>query len=259
MYIFDNAATQTRNRLNALSEIFDPGTIRHLQDRGVRKGWNCLEVGGGGGSIVHWLTEAVGVDGSVLTTDLDTRLLEDLRKPNVEVLRHDICTDPLPASVHDLVHARLVLSHVADKAGALARMATALKPGGWMVLEDFEVPPEPGDSNEESLLTFPKVVRAMRHVLRGSIDAHFGRTLGAQLRTLGFVDIEMEGRLFVWRSGGTGASLMRLNCEQLRAAILATGQLSESEFEADLMRLDQSTFDFASPIMWTSWGRKPIV
>src|SRR5688572_10786892 len=114
MYIFDNSAIQTRDRLGALSSIFDPGTIRHLEERGLAKGWDCLEVGGGGGTIVRWLAEKVGPSGSVLTTDLDTRLLEDISQANVEIRRHDICTDPLPVAAFDLAHARLVVEHVAD-------------------------------------------------------------------------------------------------------------------------------------------------
>jgi len=255
MYILDNSAIQTRDRLGALSAVFDPGTIRHLEERGLSRGWNCLEVGGGGGTIVRWLAEKVGPNGSVLATDLDTRLLDDLAQANVEVRRHDICRDPLPEGVFDLAHARLVLEHLADKQGALRRMAAAIKPGGWIVIEDFEVPPLHEASEHEN---YPKIVRVMREVLHAAVgDSRFGRSLGARLRELDFDEVNMEGRLFVWRSGGAGASLMRLNCEQLRPAILATGQLTEAEFEADLRRLDDPTFDFASPILWAAWGRKP--
>jgi SAM-dependent methyltransferase len=254
MYIFDNSAIQTRDRLGALSSIFDPGTIRHLEERGLAKGWDCLEVGGGGGTIVRWLAEKVGPSGSVLTTDLDTRLLEDISQANVEIRRHDICTDPLPVAAFDLAHARLVVEHVADKQAALSRMALAIKPGGWIVIEDFEVPPLENTSEHE---IYPKVICVLREVLHARVgNFRFGRSLGARLRELDLADVTMEGRLFVWRSGSPGASLMRLNCEQLRTEILATGQISESEFDADLDRLDGPTFDFASPILWTAWARK---
>ena len=166
MYIFDNSAIQTRDRLSALSSIFDPGTMRHLEERGLCKGWNCLEVGGGGGTIVQWLAEKVGPSGSILTTDLDTRLLENISRPNVEIRRHDICTDPLPLAAFDLAHARLVLEHVADKQAALRRMAAAIKPGGWIVLEDFEVPPL-DDASEHEI--FPKIIRVMREVLHATV------------------------------------------------------------------------------------------
>ena len=54
-YLLDNAAPQATVRFDALSTIFDPGTIRHLEACGVRDGWHCCEVGAGGGSIASWL------------------------------------------------------------------------------------------------------------------------------------------------------------------------------------------------------------
>src|ERR1039458_7122444 len=38
----------------------------------------------------------------------------------------------------DLVHARLVLVHVPQRAQALAAMVAALKPGGWLLLEEAD-------------------------------------------------------------------------------------------------------------------------
>ncbi len=43
-----------------------------------------------------------------------------------------------PPGAFDLVHARLMLVHVADRAEALRRMAGALRPGGWLLLEDAD-------------------------------------------------------------------------------------------------------------------------
>src|SRR6516164_9561130 len=51
-YALENSAAQARDRFVALSALFDAGTIRHLEERGVSSGWHCLEVGGGGGSIL---------------------------------------------------------------------------------------------------------------------------------------------------------------------------------------------------------------
>ena len=121
-------------RFSALEFIFDKGTFRHLEDRGVGPGWNCLEVGGGGGSVGAWLATRVNPGGHVLVTDIDPRFLESLSASNVVVRRHDISRDPLPESAFDLVHARLVLIHLPDRNRVLVRMAAALKPGGWLVL-----------------------------------------------------------------------------------------------------------------------------
>ena len=43
----------------------------------------------------------------------------------------------------DLVHARLVLVHVPDRARALATMVAALRPGGWLLVEDADTELQP--------------------------------------------------------------------------------------------------------------------
>src|SRR5256885_6218488 len=84
-YLLDNAGKEAPARFAALSAMFDPGTIRHLDERGVAAGWHCWEVGGGGGSIAAWLANRAGPTGRVLVTDIDPRFLENLKAPNLEV------------------------------------------------------------------------------------------------------------------------------------------------------------------------------
>jgi len=47
-----------------------------------------------------------------------------------------VIRDPPPAEQFDLVHARLVLVHLTDRAAAMRTMIDALRPGGWLVIED---------------------------------------------------------------------------------------------------------------------------
>ena len=159
MYVFDNAAPQAPARLRALAEVFDPGTIRQLDARGIAEGWRCLEVGGGLGTMTKWLSARVGPHGSVLTTDIDTRHLDTLGLANVEIRHHDVVEDPLPTERFDLAYTRLVLEHVSDPARAIANMVQAVKPGGWVVIEDFEVAPIGPDTE------IPKTFLAMRQVI----------------------------------------------------------------------------------------------
>src|SRR5262245_42077766 len=127
MYVFDNAAEQTASRFLALSRVFDEGTMHHIERLGIRHGWRCLEIGAGGGSMAAWLAARVAAPGRVLATDLDTRYLDRLRLPNLEVRRADVVVDQLPAGAFDLVHARLVVMHLADPEAALRHMAAAVK------------------------------------------------------------------------------------------------------------------------------------
>src|SRR5689334_19366850 len=140
-YLFDNAGEQTADRFVNTHPIYDPRTIAILEGCGVREGASCLEVGGGGGSIAAWFARRVGPEGRVLVTDLDPRHLRaaaDLRLPNVEVVQHDVGKDPLPAGSFDVIHSRLVIMHVPERRQVLGKLVDALKPGGWLVIEDFD-------------------------------------------------------------------------------------------------------------------------
>ena len=250
IYVFDNAAPQAASRLAVLAEVFDPGTIRHLAARGVGPGWRCLEIGGGLGSITRWLSGRVGAQGRVLTTDIDTRHLQAMRMSSVEVREHDILVDSLPEGSFDLAYARLVLEHLVDPDAAIARMIAALKPGGWLLVEDFEILPDDAIS---------KTAAVMRQVTAAAgVHQRLGRSLGRRLRGHGLADVDTEGRVFVWRGGSRGAALARLNVEQLRPAILASGQLTVDELEADLAALDDEDFEMRSPILWTAWGQRRL-
>ncbi|WP_263367927.1 class I SAM-dependent methyltransferase [Edaphobacter bradus] len=256
-YLLDNASKEASARFVALSAAFDPGTIRHLEDLGVRPGWHCLEVGGGGGSIATWLAAHIAPAGYLVVTDIDPRFLEPMEISNTEVRLHNIATDPLPEAAFDLVHARLVLMHVPEREKALARMAAALRPGGWLIDEeiDISVYPDPALIPEEVLSkTFAAMLRIMGD--RG-VDHKFGRRLFGQLRALGLVDVAAEGRTFLWSSGTPGISLLRANYEQLHDAVIGAGYVTEQEFEQDLAGLDDPAFMMPSPVLWAAWGRRP--
>src|SRR5204862_509383 len=100
--------------------------------------WRCWEVGAGGPSVPDWLSEQVGPAGHVLATDVDLSWLDGRTGPNVELRRHDVAADPSPAGSFDLVHARLVLVHLVDRDRALRSMIAALRPGGWLLVEDAD-------------------------------------------------------------------------------------------------------------------------
>src|SRR5688572_33433285 len=246
MYVFDNAAPQAPARLRALAAVFDPGTIRQLDARGVGEGWRCLEVGGGLGTITRWLSARVGPRGAVLTTDIDTRHLDALGLANVEIRHHDVVEDPLPTESFDLAYTRLVLEHVSDPARALANMVQAVKPGGWIVIEDFEAAPIGPDTE------MPKTFLAMRQVIASvGVDQRLGRSLSRRLRSCGLDNVMAEGRVLLWSGSNAGTTLMRLNAGQLRDRILATGLVTEDQYADDLRRLEDESFEHRAPTLWT--------
>ena len=256
-YTFENSGTQTATRFSALADIFDSGTIRHLTDIGVGSGWRCLEVGAGGGSIATWLCDRVGGNGRVLATDIDTRFLEALNRPNLQVSRHDIASDPLPQAKFDLVHFRLVLGHLPNRDKVLGRLVSALRPGGWILAEEFDSWSLHPDSSINDAETPLKAFAAMQAVLgRHSFDGYYGRRLVARLRAHNLAEISAEGRLFMYEGATSGADLTRAAISQTRDEMIDAGAISATEIERDLLQLNRSDFMMPSPIMWAVRGRR---
>ncbi|WP_435798473.1 hypothetical protein [Streptomyces decoyicus] len=120
-YLLDNAQPEAGTRFDALSELFDPTTFRHIEGLGIAAGWQCWEIGAGDPSVVTWLADRVGRTGRVLATDIDTSWASQAAGEVVEVLRHDVGQDEPPASGWWLIAAR---SSTASRAAELTRRST---------------------------------------------------------------------------------------------------------------------------------------
>ena len=257
-YVFDNRDELAQTRYRDLSALYDAQTIRHLEQRGIKEGWSCLEIGGGGGSIAAWMCNRVGMAGHVLATDIEPLFLQRLSFANLEVRRHDIRYGGLPKAEFDLAHARLVLMHLPGRELALERMIESLKPGGWIVVEEFDnlsiLPNSNVNPGEEEL----KVISvALRVLAAHGIELRYGRWLSRQLRQLGLRNVGAEASVSIWEGDSPGTRLYKLSFEELADSILRSGLISEAEFETDLRRLDEWDFVMPSPMMWTAWGQVP--
>jgi ubiquinone/menaquinone biosynthesis C-methylase UbiE len=265
-YIFNNAAERhAAQRLTSLEILYDARTQHLLRATGIRAGWYCLEVGAGSGSIAAWLNDLVDQDGHVLVTDIDPRFLtglSDLKGENIEVRQHNIVTDPLPDSAFDLIHARLVLIHLRERLNVLQRMVAALKPGGWLVIEDFDTILERGSAapDLESAQLIDKIFRAQLQLMnaRGAQTIGYARNLYRRFRELGLVDVAMEGHLAVRPGGTAGTALDKANFGQIRADLVASGQITEQEINRVLQLLDDPEFAIMSNVLFTASGRRRV-
>jgi SAM-dependent methyltransferase len=258
-YLFDNPRPEAGERFAALAELFDPWTFRHLDDLGLGEGWRCWEVGAGGVSVVRGLVERVGANGRVLATDIDVSWSDPAAGGVLEVRRHDVIRDPPPSEAFDLVHARLVLVHLEDRATALRVMIDSLRPGGWLVLEDADpelqplaCPDERGPA-EELANRLRILIRTLMSE-RGA-DLAYGRSLPRLLRESNLTEVRAEAYFPV--ASPACAVLEAATVQHVRDQLLAAKLATLEEIEAHLGNLTRGHLDLMLAPMITAWGRKP--
>jgi 2-polyprenyl-3-methyl-5-hydroxy-6-metoxy-1,4-benzoquinol methylase len=260
-YVFDQAWPRELDRLRSLEALFDPASQRHLAARGLGPGWHCLEVGCGAGSLALWLAGRVGSSGSVLATDLDPRFLDGHGRSNLMVIRHDLTTDALTPATFDLIHARAVLAHLRDPQAILARLVGALRPGGWLLIEDvdfggtaatmlgrYTVPSDDAAACERAYHAIATMFA------RAGADATRGAQLPALLTRAGLEDI--GGEVHTPIVCGVPGAWVRLSYEYLRQPMLATGLLTEADIERDWAFLSDPHSRYLPPFMVSAWGRR---
>jgi SAM-dependent methyltransferase len=246
-----------RRRLELLEARYDPLTVRRLTALRLRSGWSCLEVAAGAGSIACWLAGRVGPTGSVVATDLDPRFLDGALPVNVEVRQHDILTDPLEDGAFDLVHCRALLCHLDEPIVALSRMAAALRPGGWLFVEDADfVTFEAASPHHPLTPAWNRVAGAMKRFQDDSwfFDPHLGRRLPGLVAALGLKELGHEGLVRIHHGASPAAEYVRHCLEPLRDSLVAT--VSNADLDAMRAALDDPAFSFIDATSWAAWGRR---
>lgn len=258
-YLLDNRRPEAGERFAALAELFDPWTFRHLDDLGLGAGWRCWEVGAGGVSVPRGLAERVGTGGRVLATDIDVSWAEPAAGGALEVRRHDVLRDPPPAETFDLVHARLVLVHLEDRAAAMRVMIDALRPGGWLVIEDGDPALQPlacpDERGPDEALANRLRTRMRTLMAERGADLAYGRTLPRLLRESDLTDVGAEAYFPI--ASRACAVLEAATVQHVRAQLLAAELATPEEVETHLANLARGDLDLMLAPMITAWGRKP--
>jgi SAM-dependent methyltransferase len=201
----------------------------------------------------------------VLATDLDVTLLQPLtmQHPNLQVRPEDV-VERVPTSAHgqpfDFAHARLVLGHVTRPERALENVIRALRPGGWVLIEDAdflwteigEQPLYPTSHMQPYFSVWREVVTNMSE--RG-YAVHWGRRLASAMRDAGLERVAGEAVMSVGDPALQRA--MRMTIERFGGPLVEAGRMRKSELAACLSALDDPALLFTSSPTFSVWGRRP--
>lgn len=255
-YVFDPVWDKETERLRTNEAIWDPGTFERFERIGLRAGWSCLEIGAGLGTAAGWLAGRVAPGGSVVATDLEVGRLDWLQTHGVEVWQHDLRTQNLPPESFDLVHTRMVVQHLPDREGAVAKMIDSLAPGGWLFLEDTDSLPLFRSAQSEEFLVDIKsagyaLMRQSGHEPRGG---HFDLQMALNSE---LVDVWAEGRVVMMQGGSEQAKHYQLWLEYMRPKIVNAGLVTDERIDQALEEMADPAHRWLSQVMISTFGRKP--
>ena len=202
-YVLEPTGAATGLPISFPDTDYDTVTRNHLDRIGVGPGWRCLVVGASR-SVTSWLEARVGETSRVLTAGFDART----HGPDGAILEANVSTKPLPMAWFDLVYVQLGHLHVLDRAGEVHNLLAAVRPGGWVLIEDhvplpFQLPEAGGDGPSSATL-----VEAIGAVARDrAAELDWVRRIPGVLRARGCTDVATEGYCSVWPGGSVTTAL----------------------------------------------------
>ena len=138
-------------------------------------------------------------------------------------------------------------------------MISTLRPGGWVLVEDFDPVLQPfacPDAHGPAEQRANRVRAGFRALLteRGA-DLEFGRRLPRLLREAGLVDVEADAFLPITMPASRRLELA--NVQQVRDGLIAAGHVTGEEVDAHLAAVEAGELDVAPALLVSAWGRKP--
>jgi SAM-dependent methyltransferase len=126
--------------LGLRNDVYRRPLMTALDRLGLREGWRCVDVGAGGGDVSVALAEVVGRDGRVYAVDSNPRARDQVAAAAAASTQVVAITQAgedllLPEPV-DLAFCRFLLLHVRDPLVVVARMGGAVRPRGWVVMQE---------------------------------------------------------------------------------------------------------------------------
>jgi ubiquinone/menaquinone biosynthesis C-methylase UbiE len=219
------------DRLARQAGVMATASTSFLRRVGAQPGMACLDVGCGDGQISIQLARLVGPTGRVVGVDSDGDAIAIARRAagaagvDVTFVEGDAAT-PLERGGFDLAFARLLLSHLVDPMAVVRAMRLAVRPGGFVAVEDLYTPSlhaePPVPALDRLAAIYSATVRA-----RGG-DPTIGPRLQAHLTAAQLVDVEEHTVVNPMADASQKLFLAEL-LDNMRTSIIETGSATPDE------------------------------
>jgi SAM-dependent methyltransferase len=216
------------------------------------------------------VADLLGPGGSVLGVDQAERLLEVAERrraaagvESIEFRQADARTFSA-SELFDAIVARLLLFHLRDREDVLRRQLDALRPGGTMVIVEFDI----GAMRAEPEVPLVEDVRRwIEAAFRAAgADPRIGTQAGQLLRRAGFANVSTLGiQAYFAPSDETGPLLCAGVTRTLAPQIVAQGIADEAELGLDTLqeRIAEQVVArdavILPPTVVGAWGTRPSI
>ena len=117
--------------------------LDRIRDLPLQAGWRYLDVGTGNGAAPLLIAQRLPLDVVGLDVDPAQIQLANAQAADIENLRfvaHDATDLPFEDASFDVVSSYKMTHHIPDWRAALDAMIRVLRPGGYLIYEDFAAP-----------------------------------------------------------------------------------------------------------------------
>lgn len=181
-----------------------------IDQSGVRRGHQVLDIAGGTGDLTRKFARMVGQEGKVVLADINDSMLKVGRDKllnsgvagNVEYVQANAECLPFEDNTFDVITIAFGLRNVTDQNAALASMLRVLKPGGKLMILEFSKTDNPALTKLYDFYSFnilPQMGKAIAgdsdsyRYLAESIRKHPDQdTLKGMMETAGFVNCRYQ-------------------------------------------------------------------
>jgi ubiquinone/menaquinone biosynthesis C-methylase UbiE len=230
-------------RLHLQALKWESITLRVLQQMKLKPGMHCLDAGSGTGDVMRLIGNIVTKTGSVTGLDIDKKLgeeglgvLRNLNDSNYYFQQFDFTEQDLEEEKYDFVFSRFLLIHMTNPGSVLKKLFKALKRGGILLIQDYDLNALKAGRKLKHLTDFMQYLDYEVFVRTGK-DPEMGTHLPEYfMETIGAPDgTDASGLITPFKEA---ASMMKAVAQALKPTLLNLNITTEDKLNKFFQELD---------------------